>query len=169
MAKMKRRSRSQSFTRGPMGLSLHFAILLSLSSSLITCVADTAQSINAGEQAILIGASFWEENQGISIAMIVVASCLLFIILLGRCLYHISRKHRIQKEKRFTLGIFRYLKDFQVENLDIRRSAAGGFHVSYKNELEEGIDGSKDDSNSTVGSSDSLANGDPRKHLSSRV
>ena len=84
-------------------------------------------------------ATFWDENRALSIALIVVGSLLACLCL---CWWDMNqnRKHRMEKDRKFTLNIFSYLRRFDVDDIDIRRSPAGGYHVSYQGDnLKEGI------------------------------
>ena len=64
--------------------------------------------------------------------------------LMGMCWCHQSQKRaKEQYHQKQMMNIFKYLNAFDVDDVDIMRSPAGGYHGTYKNELALGINGSE--------------------------
>ena len=62
------------------------------------------------------------------------------ILLLFICIFcrAVARKNAQKENQRKTLAIFKYLRSFDVDDVDIRRSPAGGYHGTYLNDLADG-------------------------------
>ena len=73
-----------------------------------------------------------------AIAMIAFGSA--FVVFIIVCAVGSRRRNkRLEMERTFTLNVFDYLRPFHVDDLDIRKSPAGGFHITYQNELSHGV------------------------------
>jgi len=96
-------------------------------------------------------------------ASTIIASALIGFAVLVLLLFGVAEVARRRREKKTDstrlLRVFRYLHDFNVDDLDIQLSAAGGFHVGYLNELAEGINTKEESDKKTDTSSDDGENG----------
>ena len=85
----------------------------------------------------LTNAALFEDRQ----IQILVISIFGATVICGICMCCMVRSQRLQnrqKQRKFTLGIFKYLINMDADNLEIRRSPTGGFNVSYLQGLAEG-------------------------------
>ncbi|CAJ1968914.1 unnamed protein product [Cylindrotheca closterium] len=82
------------------------------------------------------------------------------LLLLLFCIAEIAKKRREKKaDSTRLLRVFQYLHEFNVDDIDIQLSAAGGFHVGYLNGLAQGINTKKQADQKTDTSSDEGENG----------
>mmetsp|Transcript_37109 Transcript_37109/g.90205 ORF Transcript_37109/g.90205 Transcript_37109/m.90205 type:complete len:1792 (-) Transcript_37109:112-5487(-) len=72
-------------------------------------------------------------------AIIVSLLVILFVVLMVVCLRH-KKKKRSESQK---TSIFAYLQQFDVEDIDLRRSPPGGWHGTYLNKLAYGMNESE--------------------------
>jgi hypothetical protein len=96
----------------------------------------------------------WVESSQTSLIMVIAAASLFGLILLCTCVRWHRRTVDRDRQKKKTLAVFQYLRGMNVDDIDIRRSPAGGFHVSYLNDLAHGKNewDEEDDSGTTSGS-----------------
>ena len=77
---------------------------------------------------------------------------MLFILF---CIAEVAKKRREKKaDSTRLLRVFQYLHEFNVDDIDIQLSAAGGFHVGYLNGLAQGVNTKKQPDQKTDTSSD---------------
>jgi hypothetical protein len=88
-------------------------------------------------QAVLVEAALTSSWDKFMVAMFVIGPLVLLICFCVVC-RAFSRKHNQKDNQRKTLAIFKYLRAFDVDDVDIRRSPAGGYHGTYLNELAVG-------------------------------
>jgi hypothetical protein len=81
--------------------------------------------------------SSWEDNKSLWIALIAVGGSILFCCLCLICL-RARKQNEDDNNQRKMLSIFKYLHAFDVDDIDIRRSPAGGYHGTYLNDLAHG-------------------------------
>jgi hypothetical protein len=88
-----------------------------------------------------------KDKQGLWIALYAIGGLLLIALF---CLFwrRVQKKGKEKANQRKTLAIFKYLRAFDVDDIDIRRSPAGGYHGTYLNTLAFG----KNKADSTVAS-----------------
>jgi hypothetical protein len=93
------------------------------------------------------GSSLEDKEQGLWIALYAVGGLLLVTLICVFC-RRVQKKGKEKANQRKTLAIFKYLRAFDVDDIDIRRSPAGGYHGTYLNTLAFG----KNKAESTVAS-----------------
>ena len=67
------------------------------------------------------------------------------------CIQHQRRTMYQTRQKETLHNIFKYLHRLDADDLDIRRSSAGGFHVAYLNGLAQGHNKAEDRASSVLG------------------
>jgi hypothetical protein len=83
---------------------------------------------------------FWQQYSAPKILGLVVCFGLLLVLfcVLNLSLLIFTRGQKKKQREKDTLMMFSYMSKLDVENMDIRRSPAGGFHVAYLNALANG-------------------------------
>jgi hypothetical protein len=77
-----------------------------------------------------------------------VSVCLLVFAILGFCICRVEKSKRKATERAL---VFSYLQDFDLEDIDVKQAATGGFHGTYVGSLAQGVNVLQ---NETVSSSD---------------
>jgi hypothetical protein len=101
-------------------------------------IFETASSSSAGEDTT--GSStLWQQHTPEFVGLIVLGGLVLVLCcVLTLCLLSIGRHTERKKRKKDTATMFSYMNELNVEDLDIRRSPAGGYHVTYMHGLANG-------------------------------
>jgi hypothetical protein len=106
------------------------------------------------------------ENKIGFIALIVGVSAIVLTMLFW-CVQMHRKSVEKEAQKHQTLNVFKYLHNMNVDDIDIRRSPAGGFHVSYLNGMAQGNNSVeetwKETKESTEVSSSSYTAEDPKR------
>lgn len=125
--------------------------------------------INGLEGRASSGRSIALEARELDATTTIIASALIgFVILLFLvfCVAEIAKKRREKKaDSTRLLRVFQYLHEFNVDDIDIQLSAAGGFHVGYLNGLAQGINTKKQPDQKTDTSSDEGESGSLSKKV----
>lgn len=125
--------------------------------------------INGLEGRASSGNSIALEARELDATTTIIASALIgFVVLvfLLFCVAEIAKKRREKKaDSTRLLRVFQYLHEFNVDDIDIQLSAAGGFHVGYLNGLAQGINTKKQPDQKTDTSSDEGESGSLSKKV----
>jgi hypothetical protein len=101
-----------------------------------TASASTPQaSILSRQDQALVDSS----NKAWAIPLISAIFALLLVFKLTICSRYIRNRQKERHAKDTLRSVFKYLHALEVEDIDIRRSPVGGYHVSYINDLALGI------------------------------
>ena len=84
-----------------------------------------------------LNANFWGERTTLWI-LIMIGGTIIFCCLGGFLCSILNRQRRRDGQRRQFKQVFGYLNKMDIDDLDIRRSPAGGFHISYLNDLAAG-------------------------------
>jgi len=90
---------------------------------------------------------------------------IIFILLLLLCCVVDVDKKRLDKNADTLIQVFQYLHQYNVDDIDIQVSAAGGLHVGYLNGLAQGINTKEQPDHKTDSSSDEGASGSLSKKV----
>lgn len=102
-----------------------------LDSTSTTITTSTTQPTHNGLDPNASSVSLWEEFKPWWIALLITwGLCCLFVV----C-WRASRQRQRTQEKNKVFSLFRSLQGLDAEDLHIRHSPMGGFHVSYTNNL----------------------------------
>ena len=134
------------------------------SSSVASVTADNEPQVQEWTPQAMEAMAF-EEYKPEIIGAIVVASLFVLVFFCWFCV-RLQRKKKIAESQRRTMQVFKYLRHFDADDIDIRRSPAGGFHGKYLNDLAYG-DTSRADAGS-VSSSRSTGSRSSRSSRSSK-
>jgi hypothetical protein len=119
--------------------------------------------INGLDGKAAMGRSIELEAREMDTTTTILASALIgftVLLLLLFCIAEVAKKRREKKaDSTRLLRVFQYLHEFNVDDIDIQLSAAGGFHVGYLNGLAQGINTKKQADQKTDTSSDEGENG----------
>ena len=118
-----------------------------------------------------LNVNLWEDDtKTVWISLIVISGVLMLLCLCGFFCSMFSRQRGRDRQRRQFKSLFGYLNAMDMEDLDIRRSPAGGFHISYLNGLSKGEKTPTIASEDDESSSDIDSNGpSSQKALSTRI
>ena len=71
-------------------------------------------------------------------ALIIIGSTIIGFCLGGFLCSILNRQHRRNRQRKQSEQVFWYINEIDIDNLDIRRSPVGGFHISYLNAFAKG-------------------------------
>jgi hypothetical protein len=123
---------------------------------------DTTRSTKASAEAG--NSTLWQQHTPEFVDLIVFGGVILVLCcVLTLCLRSIARRTKKKKREKDTLTMFSYMNELNVEDMDIRRSPAGGYHVTYmqglavgENSMEDYDDDDDDDEEYTFRGTDDL-------------
>jgi hypothetical protein len=95
----------------------------------------TTQPFGGLAQVVLPVAVIWGDHKITFIVLIVVGGLVLMSCIFGFMIITFLRQQVKDKQRKQMKDVFYYLHGMDMEDIDIRRSPAGGFHVSYLNGL----------------------------------
>mmetsp|Transcript_43763 Transcript_43763/g.105546 ORF Transcript_43763/g.105546 Transcript_43763/m.105546 type:complete len:365 (+) Transcript_43763:146-1240(+) len=125
--------------------------------------------INGLDGKVAKGRSIELDAREMDATTTIIASALIgfvVLMLLLFCIAEIAKKRREKKaDSTRLLRVFQYLHEFNVDDIDIQLSAAGGFHVGYLNGLAQGINTKKQSDQKTDTSSDEGESGSLSKKV----
>jgi hypothetical protein len=108
-----------------------------LDSTSTTTTTTTTQPNNNGLDPNASSVSLWEEFKPWWIALLITGGLILFGCLPVVC-WRASRQRQRTEGKNKVFSLFQSLRGIDAEDLHIRHSPMGGFHVSYTNNLIHG-------------------------------